>query len=180
MKQTITITEALQELKTIDDRISKKHRVITDYLYRQNTQRDPFEKDGGSTKLIAENMQAIRDLMERKVAIRSAIHEANHANTITMGKTTRTIADWLVWRRDVAPSMQQLLQGLYSKLQNVRVDASRKNLPVVSSAPSDVTLDIVVNIDEAQLVAQIEELSEILSTLDGQLSLKNATITVTV
>jgi len=109
MKSKITITEALQEVKTIDARIQKKKEFVFNFLFRQNTQRDPHKKDGGSAVLIAQERQAINDLLERKISIRTAINIANAENSITIGKQTRTISEWLVWKRDVAPTMKVIL-----------------------------------------------------------------------
>lgn len=180
MKSQITITEALQELKTIDARVGKKKEFIFSFLYRQNNQRDPHEKDGGSAVLIARERQSIDDLLERKIRIRNAINEANAANTVTIGDKTRTIGEWLVWKRDVAPILRNILNETSTRLQAVRNDAQRHGFAVTQTAPSEVTPDVIVNINERELAEQIETLTEITSVLDGQLSLKNATITIEV
>lgn len=180
MKSKITITEALQEIKTIDARIQKKKEFVFTYLWRQNTQRDPHEKDGGSAVLIAQERQAISDLLERKISIRTSTNVANSENSITVGKTTRTISEWLVWKRDVAPILKSVLNETAGKLQAMRQEVARKGLNVTQNAPSEVTTDVIVNINENDLSKQIEELEETLSTLDGQFSLKNATIKIEV
>jgi len=90
-----TITEALAEIPTITKRIQKKQEFILNYLYRSSSVRDPHEKDGGAQLLISREIQAINDLQYRIVSIRAAIQEANRNNTITIGNTTKTIADWL-------------------------------------------------------------------------------------
>lgn len=180
MKVKITITEALQEIKTIDARIQKKKEFIFNFLFRQNNQRDPHEKDGGSAALIARERQSINDLLERKIAIRHAINVANNENSITIKDQTRTIAEWLIWKRDVAPIMKAVLNETAARLQSMRHDVIRKGFTITQNAPAEVTLDVVVNINEAELAMQIENLEETLSTLDGQFSLKNATITIEV
>lgn len=180
MKSKITITEALQEVKTIDARIQKKREFIFNFLFRQNNQRDPHEKDGGSAQLISRERQSINDLLERKIAIRNAINVANSTNSITIKDQTRTISEWLVWKRDVAPTLKAVLNETAARLQSMRQDVSRKGLTVTQNAPAEVTLDVVVNVNEAELAKQIETLEETLSTLDGQFSLKNATISIEV
>lgn len=180
MKTEITITEALQEVKTIDARIQKKKDFIFSFLFRQNNQRDPHEKDGGSAQLIARERQSINDLLERKISIRNAINVANAENYITIKDQSRTISAWLVWKRDVAPTLKTILNETANRLQAMRQDASRKGFTVTQVAPSDVTFDVIVNINESELAKQIEDLEEILLTLDGQFSLKNATIKIEV
>ena len=57
---------------------------------------------GGSVSAIKRELQAIHDLEERMVRIRRAIQHANQVTNVTIGKQARSIADWLVWRRDVS------------------------------------------------------------------------------
>jgi len=175
----ITITEALAELKTISKRVEKKEQFVSRYLLRQEALKDPLEKDGGSFNAIQEEQQAIHDLQERKITIRRAIQEANMEEYIVLGKTKRTIADWLVWRRDVAPYTKNFFDVLSSQIERTRTEATRKGLTVVSGEASKPT-DIVVNLNEKILSEKIEALEEVLGTLDGQLSLKNATILIDV
>lgn len=175
----ITVTEALAELKTISKRVEKKEQFVSQYLLRQEALKDPLEKDGGSFEAIRKEQQAISDLQARKITIRRAIQEANMKEFINLGETKRTIADWLVWRRDVAPDVQNFLATLSSQIQRTRVDATRKGYAVVSGEPNKPT-DIIVNLNEKDLSEKIERLEEVLGTLDGQLSLKNATILIDV
>lgn len=173
----ITITEALAEIPTIEKRIDKKQEFILNFLYRQSAVRDPHEKDGGSNELIKRELQAITDLQARLVKIRSEIQIANAKNTITIGDETRTIVDWLTWRREVAPKQQALLSQISGKLSIMRREASQKGVGV-SDKDAGFSPDYVVNLNERELADKIENLETILGALDGQLSLKNATITI--
>src|SRR5947209_5771802 len=112
----ITITEALAELKTLDKRIAKKREFVLGYLLRQEMFKDPLEKDGGSVSAIKREMQSIHDLEERKILIRRAVQKANEHNTVTVARQTRSIADWLVWRREVAPVHQTFLANIRTKI----------------------------------------------------------------
>jgi hypothetical protein len=176
----ITITEALAELKTIDKRIAKKREFVLSYLLRQEMFKDPLERDGGSVSAIKRESQAIRDLEERKIVIRRAVQQANERNSVTVGRQTRTIADWLVWRREVAPVQQQFLAGIRGKIEQARQEATRKGGGLTSSAELAKPNDVIVNVNEQELARDIEQLEEVLGALDGQLSLKNATLTIDV
>lgn len=176
----ITITEALAELKTIDKRIEKKREFVLGYLLRQEMFKDPLEKDGGSVSAIKREMQSIRDLEERKITIRRAIQRANEQNSVTVAGQTRTIADWLVWRREVAPVQQSFLANVRTRIEQARQEAARKGAGLSSSADAAKPNDVIVNINEQELARQIEGLEEVLGSLDGQLSLKNATLMIDV
>ena len=171
----ITITEALAELKTIDKRLAKKREFVQKYLARMDVVKDPLEKDGGSVTALQRERQAIGDLEERKIAIRRAIAETNGMTSLSVNGTVRSMADWLVWRREVAPTRQQFLSQLNATIQGVRDQATRKGGAIVESGGGTKEADVVVNINEINLSEDIEGLEETLGSLDGQLSLKNAT-----
>lgn len=176
-----TITEALAELKLIKSKIDKKTAFVIQYLGRQEGTKDPLEKQGGVVKAINEDIQAINDLHERFVRIRSAIAAANSAQNVTIGTATRSVSDWLVWRREVAPLVKALQKNLTDKINQIRNGAKAHGWNVVKSGeqPAQPT-DVIIEIDEKALAEKSESTQEILDTLDGKLSLHNATIQVEV
>ena len=171
----ITITEALAEIKTIGKRIEKKHEFVLNYLLRQEQFKDPLEREGGSVPTIQRELQAIRDLHERSVLIRRRINEANMTTRITINTIERSIADWLVWKRDVAPGLQKFYQSMDQKINMTRNQAMQKGMVLSSNVEGLKPTDVVVNIDERWLAQTREQLEAILGELDGLLSLKNAT-----
>lgn len=177
----ITITEVLAEIKTIGKRVAKRREGLMQYLGRQDGVRDPLEKDGGSTEFIKRERQAVADMDKRLIALRLGIAAANDATKVTIKGVTRTISEWLTWRRDVAPGEQAFLGALRRQLQALRENAKRQGVAVVQAVATTGDTkpsDIVINIDEAALAAEIDTLEEILGELDGQLSLKNATVAI--
>jgi len=180
MTVTTTITEALAEIKVIEKRVASKQTFITQHLTRAENLKDPLIKDGGSDMVITREMQSLHDLREQAVRIRRQIAEANATTTVTLNGTTRTIADWLRWRRDVAPLERNFLASLVLTVERARQQAVNKGGALVSNVNIGDTKpsDIVVNMSEVELNRRHEELQAILETLDGQLSLKNATVTI--
>lgn len=172
----LTITEALAEIKTISKRLDKKREFVQQHLFRQEFVKDPLERDGGSIAALQRELQAIRDLEERLVAIRLAIQAANTATTVEILGEQRTIAEWLVWRREVYPGQAAFLDRLIMQLRDVRQQAIKKGLSVVTTSDVATTPnDIVVNLSELELQKAVERLAEMAGQLDGMLSLKNAT-----
>jgi hypothetical protein len=181
----MTITEALADIKTIGKRIEKKREFVQTYLYRQEGMKDPLQADGGSIEVISRERQAIYDLELRIIQLRRGIQKANEQTEVQIGTNVMTVADWLTWRRDVAPEAQRFLGQLRQKLVAVREAAKRTGSNVIAGAAAVVSTDAkptdwVVNIDEAELARQIERMEELIGTLDGQLSLKNATVMIDV
>lgn len=175
----LTVTEALAEIKTLQARIQKRRENIQPYLARQNAVTDPLARDmeGGSPAFIKRERQAAHDLEERLVKLRTAIQRLNLTETITIGKDTRTIAEWLTWRKEVMPGLRSFLATLRGALQKLRQEAKGRSVSVVNvEAPQAPGYqDVIVNINEVELAQEVEQLETIVGTLDGQLSLKNAT-----
>ena len=183
VERRLTITEALAEIKTIGKRIAKKREGIQLYLARQEALKDPLAADGGSAEFIARERQAIDDLETRLVMLRAFIAAANARTPVTVAGVTRSVADWLTWRREVAPGQQAFLGQLRARVESVRQQAASKGYGVVSAtaiagAGDLKPTDVWVNVSEQALAQEIEHLELVLGSLDGQLSLTNATTTL--
>lgn len=166
----MTITEALGKIKTIDARIEKKKQVVMEHLVRPSALVDPLEERGGQRVLVAGEMQAIRDLLEYKLAIKKAINEMNLETEITVGDTTMTVSEWLVWKRDIAPLWIDALQGMLRKISSERNEFLRR----MAGTPGQ--LSLLVNLDEEELSRRLENIVKTFGEMDGQLSLRNATV----
>jgi len=168
----LTITEALAEVKTLNARIAKKRQGVANYLLRDARLRDPMEAEGGVVDWIKRESQAIGDLEQRIVSIRTAIQRANLQTRLKVGSQTKVIAEWLNWRREVADGQKQHLNGLAGQIVNARRTVQNNKLPDGTHP------DLVVHLSEKDLGAQIETMEQTLGELDGKLSLLNATTTV--
>lgn len=170
---SVTITEALAEIKTIVKRLEKKRAFVLAHVTRDDKLKDPLENAGGSATILKQERQSIDDLEARVVRLRNAINVSNQSTTLTVANDTRPVAEWLTWRREIMPTYRKFLVSLNNGIQNDRRDASYGRLE--ADQP-----DMVVNIDERALGEEAEKLEEILGSLDGQLSLLNATTSIEV
>jgi hypothetical protein len=170
----ITITEALAEIKTIGKRLTSKKEFVLNYLVRADQIKDPLKNDGGSETAIKQELQSISDLETRIVDLRRGIQLANEHTKITIEGVERSISDWLVWRREVAPVRQQMLHALNYSLKTMRETGRKTTYNIKEEKP----IDVVVNLDEQWLAKERELIEKILGQLDGILSLKNATVTI--
>mgnify|MGYP001607365444 CR=1 FL=1 len=178
---SLTITEGLAELKTIQKRIQKKVEYIGAYLMRHDAMRDPLERDGGSVEVIRRERQAMNDLEKRHVAIRLAIQQANHKTPVTVEGETKLLAEWLTWRKEVAPGQQGFLKSIRQTIDQTRQKALQKGAVVLQAGGTDARpQDVIVHVDEATIAKEIERLEMVLGGLDGQLSLKNATVLIVI
>jgi hypothetical protein len=95
----------------------------------------------------------------------------------TVAGTTRTVAEWLNWRREVSEPERLHLQRLHSSIVRNREEMFKKGLKVTDS-PSGEKGEVVVHLKESELIAKIEQMEAVLGELDGKLSLINATTTI--
>lgn len=183
----LTITESLAELKTISKRLEKKRSAVLPYLARDLRVKDPFEAKGGSAEFIRAERQGIHDLQERVIAIRTAIQKSNLETPIVIGQKTRSVSDWLTWRREVADGEKNFLSTLASGLKQFRNEIQRKGGTSTTNRSAEPSTydasappEMLVNIDEKLLLEQQETIETVLGELDGKLSLLNATTFVDV
>ena len=177
----MTITEALADLKTIGKRIAKKESLVQTLLTRVDGLKDPMEKQGGSVTIIQNELQGISDLESRHLSIRMAIQKSNQVTEITIMGVTRTVAEWLTWRKEIYPNLNNRLLQNGRLITNARIQASRTGGQVVPAGQENTKpQDVVVNVDEKKMAQIAEDLETMIGTLDGQLSLRNATTTIDV
>lgn len=178
---TMTITEGLAEIKTIQKRVEKKRDFILANVVRQDRIKDPLEKQGGSEAVLEREIQSITDLWERLIKIRAAINRANLENGISIEGQARTVGDWISWKREVAPHAGNLWQQMTGHIQNAKTQVAQKGLrTVASAAQAESPDDVIVAVDILKLAQAREQVENVLGILDGQLSLKNATILISV
>lgn len=181
---TLLITEALAEINTIGKRLEKKQQSIVAYVARDERIRDPLLSDarpGGSTAYIAQERQSVQDLTDRIIALRRAIARANVETILNINGTEMSLADWLVWKREVYPLRKNLLDSLLRQVNATRAEAAKRNVGLVGPGQTvQKEGDIIVHLDEQALNQEREALEETFGKLDGALSVKNATVTITV
>ena len=122
----MTITEALAEIALLKKKIPKKIEAAMIYVVRDERERDPLEKSGGSAQHLVEEMQAITDLNLRLIVLRRAIAKANDDQLVTCGDMVFTLSEWLVWKREVLPFERARLRALAQQIAIGRSEAKKR------------------------------------------------------
>jgi hypothetical protein len=176
----ITITEALQEIKTLGKRLEKKRGGLLPFIARDGRLKDPLG-DGESTKFVASERQSIVDLEKRIVQIRTEIQATNLETELKIGDVALSVAEWLNWRREIADQQAGFLNMLVNTIATVKAQLqgggrqiARGQVIAVNEAAQP-PVDVTVKLDEKALRAEIEALEGVKGNLDGKLSLLNAT-----
>ena len=176
----ITITEALAEIKLINDKIQKKQSFVLGNLTRVRQVADPLASKGGTSVVIASEVQSIADLETRLAKIRTAIMLANLNNTAECGGETKSLYEWLIWKREVAGKRSQFYNQIYNDTKR-KVDEIQRQ-PQLFKADGDkpVLVELEASLPYMDYAAKYSSVVETLNKLDGILSLKNATVMVEV
>lgn len=125
--EKMTIHRALAELKLIDARIQKQ----TDELLPLGTaqegklvngfhKKDDFEKNASS------KYQSIKDLLKRKVSLKSAIVKSNAFTLVAIGEQTMTVADAISYKAIIVLK-RNLVDTLKVRLKNTQSELNRNN-----------------------------------------------------
>ena len=166
----MTITEALAEIKLAKAKVAKKQEFILAHLTRPENMVDRL---GDSPSILLQEIQAVSDLAERIVEIRTAIAKANAETVVLVEDETRTIAGWLIWRRESWPIAKSLFEGIESKLRNRHQDRSQPaGVFILNQVKSGV--ELVLHVDPREIFKTAQRLTDLYERLDGKLSLINA------
>ncbi len=174
----MTITEALAEIKLINDKIAKKRSFVLDNLVRIKQLPDALTSQGGTQAVLVADVQAISDLETRLVKIRSAIMKANLENTAEVNGQVLSIYDWLVWKREVAPSKRGFYEQVYNYTKR-KLEELQKSPQILKNDQGQTQLvEPETGLPYMEYAEKYSAVNEMLNKLDGVLSLKNATVLV--
>lgn len=173
----LTITEALAEIKLITKKIENKKPTIMLNLVRATHIPDPLVD---SKAAIASEVQAITDLSQRLITLRSAIAKANVENLVEINGKSMSIYDWLTWKREVATIQGDLFRGIFQGVKNSMDAIARQPQVTKDDKGAAHLVQYVFNVAYDEYVKKAESHQDTLDKLDGQLSLKNATIVLPV
>jgi len=177
---TLSISEALAEIKLIDKKVAKKREDIFTHSTRFEHITDPFEKEvGGSFGHLQRELQAIEDLLARRIKIRELISKANLENTVTVEHKTMNICSWLTWKREISAAHKKHLCDLKNLVERrLSENITRPQLLKKDDNTDPILTKLISNLEISKLQKGIEELMTIEERLDGILSMKNAQITI--
>lgn len=176
----MTITEALAETKLIVKKVKAQEEFIANNAGRTSVMNDPLEKSGGTPAAITKAFQSIKDLQTRLVKIRTAVQSVNTTKHLVIGEKSMCIADWLNYRREVAPSYQAFLKLASMECAKLRNQFERTPQIIKLDSGEQKIIQPVFHIDLEWLRKESEVVETVLGELDGKLSLLNATTEIEV
>jgi len=123
----ISITRALRELKTLDARIVKKINETTFAASKKPKENIPgFKTVDEFENKAKENLQSIKDLIDRRKQIKKAIVESNAKTTVEVSGVKMTVAD-AIERKNFIEIEKTLLRKMNSDYGQSQVRVEQNN-----------------------------------------------------
>jgi hypothetical protein len=117
-----TITQALAELKKLDQRVN---RLITDATFQSCGTANNQCKDDAVNNAVA-RYQQIRDLKARRNSVKAAIVLSNATTKVKVGSCAYTVAEAIERKASIATD-KYLLQQMKTQRQQVRTRVDQEN-----------------------------------------------------
>lgn len=206
--ETMTIHQALSELKMLDNRIADKINMAAFAVANKHSNGkiagktiDEFVDDA------ARAYQSITDLLNRRKAIRNALSQSNAVTKITVGGKEYTVAEAIEMKKTGMGNYRSLLFTMTEQLNNAKNAVARENGRVddkadqyvtgllgtkekVASAEAEVlrkayvdanTYDVVTFKGMQDFIQQLsDEVAAFESEVDAKISVSNALTSITV
>ena len=206
-KETMTVHEALAELKTLDKRLDKK---IHESTYVGSCKEGDDGKVGIYSKerfkeLTRQNYQSVRDLINRRNALKRAVVLSNAKTTVEVGGVTYTVAEAIDMKNHGMGHLRQLLTEITEEYNYVATECRVENDDLVNRATKSLQqlsggenkfeaaeaqkfideftksqrLEVISGIDCLKIMAEIEaEVVAFSTKIDAALSTSNAVTTI--
>lgn len=117
-----TITQALRELKTLDNRIQ---RLTNETVFVSSGTKNNQRKDDKVHQAVS-RFQQVRDLKKRRDAVKAAIVQSNATTQVRVGTQTFTVAE-AIERKSSIHSDKYLLQHMKSQRQTAQNTVDQQN-----------------------------------------------------
>jgi len=206
--ETMTIHEALSELKVLDKRIKKEisEAKFADFNQRCNTKINGIAINDYKTTIQAKYAK-ITDLIKRRTAIKKAVTNSNATTVVTIGDVSMTVAEAIEYKRSGIEFKEMLLNKVsadyniatrnihaindtisdkaISYVERAYANKESVNKDVIESAKAkfieDNSLDLIDPIGCEKIIESLStETDTFMSKVDATLSISNALTKITV
>lgn len=157
------LIEAMKELKTIEKRMDKNSKKITEYASSLDSERVQFGTPKEQEKEVAGLVQANEDLMVNFLNLKTSIDQTNLNTKVDIEGKVYTIAELLIVKRRMASFMVNTYRALNEDkgrgLQRHRSDNAK----------------VIVFFDEKKKNKGLEQWETLYERIDSRLEVVNAT-----
>ena len=123
----ISVTRALAEVKSLNDRIEKATKTATFASVTVGGKVPNGADLQTTTNGIVANLQSVKDLLARRTKVKTAIIRSNSLTSVEVNGVTMTVAE-AIERKGSIDKERQLQSVLQSQLNQVRTAVERNNV----------------------------------------------------
>lgn len=153
----ISITRALAEVKSLNDRIEKATRqgvFVTVTVGGKTTNGQDLQE---ATNIIKANLQSVQDLIARRQAVKAAIIRSNAVTTVTINGKELTVAE-AIERKGSIDKERTLQSVLQQQLGQARAVTERNNVQMQGRI--DTMIQAAVGKDRKATEDELEAISK--------------------
>lgn len=156
MGQKISVTRALAQIKSLNDRIEKGISVpfVTNITGGKHATGKSIDE---ITKTLSASLQSVKDLIEQRKALKSAVVRSNATTKVTINGTELTVAEAIERKSSIALE-QRLLHQLKGQLAQVTANVERSNVEMTKRL--DQLLVTAVGKDRQASTAELDAISK--------------------
>ncbi len=179
-KKSMTVAEALTELKRIVKLSAKRNQNIARYSSKKRGELDEIE---GQKAWIKKQHQSANDLIERWTHIKLAMNESNLRTLIEFEGKTFSVAEAILFKQQLYEMKNDLLNSFTPNtgLDQIRVhmgnigrlDLDEKQLESINLVPE-------LMYDEAEMIKKKEDLLNLYSFIDALIEKSNHNTIITI
>ena len=179
-KNSMTVAEALTELKRINKLSEKRCQNIARYSSKKRGELDEVE---GQKKWIAAQYQSAKDLIERWTKIKLAMNASNLKIIIEFEGSKFSVAEAILFKQQLYEMKNNLLnsftpdQGNFqirTHMGNIgRLDLTEEELMAINMVPE-------LMYDEAEMIKEKEDLLNLYSFIDALIEKSNHNTIITI
>lgn len=123
----ISITRALAECKSLNDRIEKATRGTVFAMVTQGGKTTNGQDIQTATNALRANLQSVQDLIARRQSVKAAIIRSNAVTTVTINGVELTVAE-AIERKGSIDKERALMSVLQQQLGQARAVTERNNV----------------------------------------------------
>ena len=179
MSKTLTLAEALRELKRVDKLLQQRYANIRRYCSKRKGTQDEISNQKG---YVADQFQSAKDLLVYYTQIRLNLNRANLEATFTFDKKTYTIAEAILYKQYLNTEYNKLYGSFVASNAQSQMSQIRIQTNVGFTPEQLVALNMVPELyyNEKAMQRAREQLLLLMSTIDAKIDSTNHKTTITI
>jgi hypothetical protein len=180
MTETLTIQDAMNELKRINALFAQRGAEISKYASKRKGEADAISNQ---KQYLKEKRQSFEDLMKRYITIKTKIQYSNLTTSIKFGNWDLTVAEALVYKQTLITVDEQFLANYNLNTASNQINEYRRQIGQLNQPTQEMIekLNLVPELfyDEIWLTKRKEDLMDFKANINNYIDKSNHIATIT-